>query len=34
VRVTIVMVRFEGESNDGYVDGISFFIHKSNVPTR
>ncbi|HXP94424.1 MAG TPA: phosphoesterase [Candidatus Binatia bacterium] len=33
-RITIVMMRFEGESNDGYVDGISFFLHKSVVPAR
>lgn len=26
-RITIVMIRFEGESNDGYVDGISFVLH-------
>ncbi len=33
-RITIVMVRFEGDSNDGYVDGISFFLHKSATPAR
>ena len=31
-RVTIVMVRFEGESNDGYVDGISLKLHEKPGP--
>lgn len=33
-RIAIVMVRFEGDSNDGYVDGISFFLHKGTAPAR
>jgi hypothetical protein len=33
-RITIVMVRFEGRSNDGYVDNVSFVLHKGTAPAH
>lgn len=33
-RITIVMVREEGDTNDGYVDSISFTVHKAQAPAH
>lgn len=33
-RISILMVRYEGDSNDGYLDGISYVLHKSAMPAR
>jgi hypothetical protein len=33
-HITILMVRYEGDSNDGYVDNVSFVLHKSATPAR
>jgi hypothetical protein len=33
-RITIVMVREQGDSNDGYADNVSFTVHKTQAPAR
>jgi hypothetical protein len=33
-RITLLMVRYEGDSNDGYVDDVSFILHKSTAPAH